>query len=222
MVMKKVLFRWIMRAAHESAGYVDFIVPSWDDANELSIFFQRQFISETRKVFRKANMESLKEAGTATAQLCLSLANEVADFHRRCVEELPPDWNDASIGVTLTEIPSNMGDSTIVIHWSNVSRVNLSGTVFAKLKERYKGPKSQLLSSIFVCKTCYDTKLLLVEDTSMDYSLTPTARSRLSVELSVNTEVWSDPFLALRGNSFFGQFAEIDRMFGGLKPFGTK
>mmetsp|Transcript_23283 Transcript_23283/g.64584 ORF Transcript_23283/g.64584 Transcript_23283/m.64584 type:complete len:1709 (-) Transcript_23283:1446-6572(-) len=225
MVVKKVLFRWIMRAAHESSGYIDFIVPSWDDADKLATFFQRQFISETRKFFRNTNrsisMESLKEAGTATAHLCLSLANDVADFHRRFVDQLPPDWNDASIGVTLTEIPSNMGDSTVVINWSNMSRVNLPGTVFAKLKERYRGPKSQLLSSIFVCKTCYDTKLLLVEDTSMDYSLTPTARSSLAVELCVDTEVWSDPFLALSNNSFFGQFAEIDRMFGGLKPFGT-
>jgi len=225
MVVKKVLFRWIMRAAHESSGYVDFIVPSWDDADKLTTFFQRQFISETRKFVpntsRSISMESLKEAGTATATLCLSFAKDVAEFHRRLVDQLPHNWNDASIEVTLSEIPSNIGDSTVVINWANRSRVTLSGSVFTKLKEQFQGPKSQLLSSIFVCKTCYDTKLLLVEDTSMDYSLTPNARSSLSSELSVSVEVWSDPFLALSSNSFFGQFAEIDRMFGGLKPFGT-
>ena len=90
-----------------------------------------------------------------------------------------------------------------------------------KLKERFQGAQSQLLSSIFVCKTCYDTKLLLVEDSTMDYSLTPNARSSLSSELSVSAEAWSDPFLALSSNSYWGQFPEIDRMFGGLKPFGT-
>jgi len=51
--------------------------------------------------------------------------------------------------------------------------------------------------------------------------LTPNTRTRLSTELSVRAEAWSDPFLTLSGNSFWGQFAEIDCMFGGLKPFGT-
>lgn len=222
LVAKKVLFRWIMRAAHESSGYVDFIIPSWDDFDKLTTFFQRQFIAESRKVFRiVTSMESLKEAGTATAHLCHAIAKEVADFHRRVVEQLLPDWNDTTIGVTFSEIPSNLGESTVVINWANQARVTLSGSSFMKLKERFQGVKSQLLSSIFVCKTCYDTKLMLVEDTSMDYSLTPNARLALASELAVSAEAWSDPFLALNRNSFWGQFAEIDRMFGGLKPFGT-
>lgn len=221
-VAKKVLFRWIMRAAHDSSGYVDFIIPSWDDLEALTIFFQRQYISETRKVFRAStSMESLKEAGTATAHLCHAIAKEVADFHRRVVDQLPSDWNDTTIGVTVSEIPSNLGESTVVINWANQARVTLSGSVFIKLKERFQGVQSQLLSSIFVCKTCYDTKLLLVEDTSMDYSLTPNARLSLASELAVSAEAWSDPFSALNRNAFWGQFAEIDRMFGGLKPFGT-
>mmetsp|Transcript_18560 Transcript_18560/g.42869 ORF Transcript_18560/g.42869 Transcript_18560/m.42869 type:complete len:1721 (-) Transcript_18560:138-5300(-) len=222
LVAKKVLFRWIMRAAHESSGYVDFIIPSWDDIEKLTTFFQRQFIAETRKVFRAStSMEALKEAGTATAHLSHAIAKEVADFHRRVVDQLPPDWNDTTAGISVSEIPSNLGESTVVINWANQARVTLSGSMFLKLKERFQGVKSQLLSSIFVCKTCYDTKLLLVEDTSMDYSLTPTARLSLASELAVSAEAWSDPFLALNRNSFWGQFAEIDRMFGGLKPFGT-
>jgi len=166
-------------------------------------------------------MESLKEAGTATAHLCHAIAKEVADFHRRVVDQLPSDWNDSTIGITVSEIPSNLGESTVVINWADQARVTLPGSTFLKLKERFQGVPSQLLSSVFVCKTCYDTKLLLVEDTSMDYSLTPNARLNLASELAVSAEAWSDPFSALNRNSFWGQFAEIDRMFGGLKPFGT-
>lgn len=222
LVAKKVLFRWIMRAAHESSGYVDFMIPSWDDFDKLTTFFQRQFISESRKVFRAPiSMESLKEAGTATAQLCHVFAKEVAGFHRQVVDELPSDWNDTTVRVTVSEHLSNLGESTVMIDWANQARVTLPGSIFMKLKERFQGVQSQLLSSVFVCKTCYDTKLLLVEDTSMDYSLTPNARLSLASELAVSAEAWSDPFSALNRNSFWGQFAEIDRMFGGLKPFGT-
>ncbi len=221
-VAKKVLFRWIMRAAHDSDGYVDFIIPSWDDLDRLTIFFQRQFISETRKIFRAAtSMEALKEAGTVTAHLCYAIAKEVADFHRRVLDQLPADWNDTTIGVSVNEIPSNIGESTVVINWANQASVNLSGSVFLKLKERFQGVQTQLLSSIFVCKTCYDAKLLLVEDTSMDYSLTPNARLSLASELAVSAEIWSDPFSTLNRNTFWGQFADIDRIFGGLRPFGS-
>ena len=222
LVAKKVLFRWIMRAAHEPSGYVDFIIPSWDDLDKLTTFFQRQFIAETRKVFRApTSMESLKEAGTATAHLCHAIAKEVADFYRRVVDQLPSDWSDATIGVSASEIPSNLGESTVVINWANQARVTLSASTFAKLKERFQGSQSQLLSSIFVCKTCYDTKSLLAEDTTMDFSLTPNARLSLASELAVSAEVWSDPFSTLNKSSFWGQFSEIDRVFGGLKPFGT-
>ena len=223
LVAKKVLFRWIMRAAHDSDAYVDFIVPSWNDLDRLTVFFQRQFIAETRKIFRAStSMEALKEAGTATAHLCYSIAQEVADFHRRVVDQLPADWNDSTIGVTVSEIPSNIGESTVVINWANQARVTLSGSVFLKLKERFQGVQTQLLTSIFVCKMCYDTKLLLVEDTSMDFSLTPNARLNLASELAVSAEIWSDPFSALNRSSYWGQFAGIDRLFGGLKPFGTE
>jgi len=224
MVVKKVLFRWIMRAAHDSSGYVDFIIPSWDDFDKLITFFQRQFISETRKCVtptRSAiSMEILKDAGTVVAHLCHSLAKDVADYHRRVVEQLPPDWNDASIGVTVSGLPSNLDSSTVVINWANQFQVNLPASSFMRSKRRFKGATSQLLSSIFVCKTCYDTKLLLTEDTTMDYSLTSNTRSNLSSELSVAAEAWTDPFSAL-SSSFWGQFAEIDRMFGGLEPFGS-
>ena len=224
-VVKKVLFRWIMRAAHESSAYVDFIIPSWNDLNKLSTFFQRQFISETRKLVPTTGisirMETLKEAGTVLAHLCHSFAKDVAEFHRRVVGQLPPDWNDAIIGVSVSGVPSNLENSSVVINWANQSQVTMPTSVFMRLKERFKGATPQLLSSIFVCKTCYDTKLLLIEDTSMDYSLTANTRSNISSELSVSAEAWSDPFSALSSNLFWGQFAEIDRMFGGLEPFGA-
>ena len=224
LVTKKVIFRWIMRAAHESSGYVDFIIPSWNDIDKLITYFQRQLISETIKCVQSSknsiSMESLKEAGRVIAHLCYNLAKDVAEYHRRTVDQLPRDWNDMSIGMSISGLPSNINCSTVVINWANHAQVSIPGSVFMKLKQRFKGATSQLLSSIFVCKTCYDTKLLLIEDTTLDFSLTSHTRSSLASELSVVLEAWSDSFLAL-SSSFWGQFAEIDRMFGGIEPFGS-
>lgn len=223
-VLRKVIFRWIMRAAHESSSYIDFIIPSWIDIEKLVTFFQRQLISETLKSMPSANnslkMESLKEAGRAVAYLCHSYAKDVADFRRRVVDQLPRNWNDSSIGINIAGPPNDLDYSSISINWANQGQVSLTRAVFMKLKQRFKGATSQLLSSIFVCKICYDTKLLLTEGTSMDFSLTHYTRSKLISALSISLEAWSNPFLAVN-TSFWGQFAEIDRMFGGLDPFGT-
>jgi hypothetical protein len=89
------------------------------------------------------------------------------------------------------------------------------------MKERYQGPLSRFLGSVFVSKVCYDTKLLLAEDTSLDYRLMPATKSKLSMQLSVSAEVWSDPFSALSGNEFWGQCGETDFVFGGFMPFGN-
>ena len=216
-VLKKVLFRWTMRAAHESSAYVDFIIPSWKDGKKLTEFFQRQFIQETRKLNGSCDIELLRVAGAATAEYCYNLATAVA---ARCSDELnnlPRDWDDTTVGV-FSQSPPNIG-SSIVINWFQ-EKITLSRSVYTNLEERFQGYKSQLLSSIFVCKICYDTKSLLVQGTSMDFSLTQNARDSLYKELKVSLELWSDPFAAFN-SPFYGQFFEIDRMFGGRRPFGT-
>jgi hypothetical protein len=227
-ILRKVLSRWIMRAAHESSEYLDFIIPSWIDFEKLSTFFHRQLISETRKEGRDGlpgtrmlSMEALKEAGTSLAVLCHSLARDVALFRRRVEEPLPIGWNDTSIGMTIAEIAGNSNDSTIVINWAGQSQVTFPRSLFTQLRGRYQGDQSRLLTSMFTAKISYSTRDLLIGDTGMGLHLMPSTRSMLSVGLSVTGEVWSNPFTVLSGNHFWGLFAEIDTKFGGFKPFGT-
>jgi hypothetical protein len=67
----------------------------------------------------------------------------------------------------------------------------------------------------------YETKSLIFADTSMDFRLPPETQSVLASKASVSGEVFSDPFNTLSTNMFWGQFLDVDRHFGGLKPFGT-
>lgn len=228
MMLKKVLFRWIMRAAHESADFHDFMIPSWVDVEYLVTFFQRQFISETRKEGRDAahqgpglSVEALRDAGTAIAHLCNRLAKEVAQFRRHVEEQLPAWWNDSDVGMAASEAVGNSNESIVVIDWARRSQVTFPTFVFSQMRDRYQGLQSRLLSSMFAAKVCYSTKDLLVGDTGMDLSLLPATKSMLSAGMSVTAEIWSDPLHALAGNSFWGIFAEIDTKFGGFKPFGT-
>jgi hypothetical protein len=62
---------------------------------------------------------------------------------------------------------------------------------------------------------------MLTGDSMMDFRLLPATKLKLSLHLSVSAEVWSDPFTNLSGNKFWGQFAEPDRAFRGLEPFGN-
>lgn len=227
-MLRKVLSRWIMRAAHESSEYVDFIIPSWIDFEKLATFFHRQLISETRKEGRDGtsgtnmlSMEALKEAGTSLAILCHSLAREVALFRRRVEEPLPVGWNDSSIGMTVAEIAGNSSESTIVINWAGQSQVTFPRSLFTQLRGRYQGEQSRLLASMFTAKISYSTRDLLIGNSGMGLHLLPATRSMLSVGLSVTAEVWSSPFTVLGRNHFWGLFAEIDTKFGGFKPFGT-
>ena len=227
--VKKVIYRWMVRAAHQSSAYLDCVIPSWMDSAELTTFFQRQFISESRK---KANpsvpgssmlgMETLKEAGSAVALLCLTLAKEVVNFQNSIEGQLPLDWNDATIGMNASEFMQNGRGAMVVIDWANRSQVYLPSLQFTRLRERYAGPPSRLLSALFIAKIRYETKNLLVADTAMDCQLPPNTKSVLSTKGLVSGEAWSDPFSSISNSLYWGQFSDVDSNFGGLKPFSQE
>jgi len=223
-IIRNVLYRWVIRAAHERSEYIDFLIPSWSDLEKLTTFFQRQFISETRKGMGSSSMlsmESLKDAGTAMANLCFGLAKTVSGFRQQLQQQLPAGWNDVNVGMTASEITQHLSNGSVVIDWAKQTQIYLPTLVFSKLRERHQGQQSRLLSAIFVSKVCYDTILLLTGETSMDYRLLPATKSKVSLQLSVSAEIWSDPFSTLSGNEFWGQFAETDIVFGGSRPFGS-
>ena len=227
--IKKVLYRWMVRAAHEQQAFLDIIIPSWIDFEQLTTFFQRQFIAESRKGMKQSgrgaamvSMESLKEAGTAMAVLCQALSKDIDDYRRRVEEQLPPDWSDMTVGVIASDVMKNGGGSMILIDWANRSQVYLTASTFTRLRDRYVGPHERLLTSFFVAKVRYDTKRLIVADSAMDFRLLRNTQSCLAMEAGVNAEFWSDPFSALSSSIFSGQFADVDALFGGLKPFGKE
>lgn len=227
--VKNVLYRWMVRAAHETTSYVDCIIPSWTDFDMLASFCQRQFISLSRKGMNgtaprtsMVSMEALKEAGLAMAVICQNFAKEVADFRRRVDEQLPPDWNDGSMGLKASDMTMNgsSGSGTIMIDWANRGQVYLSPSTFRKLRERYTGVPGRLLCSIFVTKIRYDTKRLVTSDTDMDFCLSPDTQSILSSKAGVNAEVGSDTLSVFGNNVLWGQFGDVDTLFGGFAPFG--
>jgi hypothetical protein len=225
--IRKVLYRWMVRAAHESSPSVDCIIPSWHDFDQLTTFFQRQFISESRKGMNPSapgsamlSMESLKEAGSAMALLCHSLAKDIADFCRRVDEQLPKDWVDSTIAMNASM--QNGAGSMVYLTWANRSQVALSALSFSKLRERYTGSQSRLLSAVFCAKIRYETKQLLADSSSMDVCLPPDTQSTLSMKASVSAEIWSNPFSAPSGSVFWGQFSDVDTHFGGLAPFSKE
>jgi ankyrin repeat protein len=225
-IIKKVVYRWMVRAAHESSAYLDCLIPSWVDFDQLTTFFQRQFISESRKGVNLSapgaammSMESLREAGSAMAILCHSLAKEVANLCHRMDEQMPHDWSDGSIGMNASEAMRNGGGPMIVIDWANRSQIYLPAITFSKLRDRYTGPPNRILSSLFIAKMRYDTKRLIVSDTPMDFRLPAGTLSSLANGAGVSAEIWSDPFSVQNNNVFWGQFEDVDSLFGGLQPF---
>lgn len=226
--LKRVLYRWVVRAAHEAASYLDCIIPSWTDHDKLSTFFQRQFISESRKGHSTSlgssmvSIESLKEAGSAMASICHRLAKEVADFRVRVEQELPMDWNDAIIGMKASDMLGNASvpEGSVVLDWANRAQVFIPRFVFGKLQERYKGLPGRLLSSMFSTQIRYETQQLLTAETLMDFSLPADTLVALSAQAHVSAELWSNPMTAAGGNIFWGQFDDIDFIFGGRSPFG--
>eukprot|EP00980_Cylindrotheca_fusiformis_P022947 scaffold9948_cov129-Cylindrotheca_fusiformis.AAC.15 len=222
--VKKVVYRWIVRAAHQSSPSLDCMIPSWIDPRELTTFFQRQFLTESRKGSAPGvaivGMESLKEAGSAMASLCQTLAKELVAFKHRLEGQLPADWSDASVGVNASDFMQNGRGSMVVLDWANRSQVYMPSIQFTKLRDRYVGPPSRFLSSLFAAKVRYETMQLMFANSAMDNRLPPDTSSVLTVQAAVSAEAWSDPFVSCNKSFFWGRFFDVDFCFGGLKPFG--
>lgn len=223
--VKKVVYRWIVRASHQSSPYVDPLIPSWADAGELTAFFQRQFISEGRKNSSHGvaivGMEALKEAGSALSALCQTLVKELTSFQQQLTSQLHKDWTDSAVGMTASDFMQNGRGSMIVVDWANRAQVYLPSLQFTKMRDHYVGPASRFLTALFAAKMRYETKSLVFAGTSMDFRLPPETQSVLASKAAVSAEVFSDPFNTISTNMFWGQFLDVDHHFGGLKPFGS-
>lgn len=224
---KRVVYRWILRASHSQFSYIDPFIPSWTDVSELTAFFQRQFISESRRQFSARapmtalpSIESLKEAGASIALYCQNVAKQVLDYRLRIEEQLPSVWTDAELGMLASN--ESMNDAPVItLTWANRASVYLPHPTIASLRDRYAGSSSPhcFLASVFVAKIWYETSRLVTEDAATDFRLTSRTQSCLASEAAVSGELFSDPFTALSTNVFWGRYEQVDALFGGQKPF---
>jgi len=223
--VKKVVYRWIVRAAHQSSPYLDSMIPSWVDAAELTAFFQRQLISEGRKSSSHGvaivGMEALKEAGTTLSVLCQNLVKELTSFQQQLSDQVRKDWTDSTVGMSASDFMQNGRGAMIVVDWANRAQVYIPSVQFTKMRDHYVGPASRFLTALFAAKMRYETKSLIFDDTSMDFRLPPETQSLLVSKAAVSAEVFSDPFNTLSSSTFWSQFLDVDHHFGGLEPFGT-
>jgi len=225
--VKTAVYRWIVRAAHGSVGFMDGVIPSWTEFDLLSTFFQRQFIAESRKGSSVAltagmvSMEALKEAGNAMAVLCHGHAEDLMQASRKLEEQLPPDWTDSILRLSASEVNQNGVEPMVLIDWANRAQVCIPMLTFAKLRDRYSGPPGRILTAIFAAKKRYELLNVLVAGTTMDYRLSPATKACAEREIGISAEVWSDPFSATCP-VFCGHFPDVDMVFGGLPPFAKE
>ena len=226
-ILKTVLYRWIIRAAHDKSPFLDYLIPSWTDFEFLSTFFQRQFIAESRKGISASatgmlSIEALKEAGAAFAVLCHSLARDVVDYTRKMESQLPNDWSDATLNLTASEVMRNGMGSVVCVDWQNHAQIYMATASFAKLHERYVGRSSRLLTALFAAKKRYDITRMLIAGTNMDLRLSSATLESMSNHAGVCTELWTTPFSVLGNDLFFGTYPDVDSHFGGLPAFGKE
>lgn len=223
-ILKRVVYRWMIRASHGTDAYIDSIIPSWFDHGQLVEFFQRQFIAETRRRSSEngngPSLQTFKEAGSSIALFCLDLANQVSSFRHRVFEQLSTDWTDVTLGMAASDGTLSGNGDIVTVSWENRAHVFIPARSFASLRERHVGLSSLFLSATFVTRVFYDTTRLILSDTNLDMRLSPSTQAVLSSEINVTAELWSDPFSAMQGNVFWGHFEHVDGMFGGQKPFG--
>lgn len=226
--LKTVICRWIFRASHDKDSFLDCMIPSWTDLDFLVAFFQRQFISESRKGVGPSgsagmmSIEALKEAGSAVGLLCHSQAKDLVQISQKLAEQLPHDWTDSTLSFTASEATRNGLGPLVVIDWANRAQVSLPTATFAKLRDRYVGPRTRILASLFSAKMRYDLMGALASGTTMAYMLPASVQACMKREASVAAELWSDPISVLGDNTFFGRFHDIDFAYGGLPPFGKE
>lgn len=224
--LQTIIYRYMVRAAHDTSPFSDSIIPSWDDKPLLVAFLQRQLITENRRgmspvMGNSVSIEMMKEAGSACADLCLNLVKELSQFRSKCKQRIPSNWTDSSIGVTASETLKN-GSHIIVIDWAGRSQVLISPKVYSALNNRYRGPQPRRLTAIFSMVKRYETRRFVVAGTSMDNRLPSATLSCLSNELSVSIEAWTDPLSVASDNVFFSPFADVDISFGSLFTFGKE
>lgn len=223
--LRAIFYRWSLRAAHASSPYIDPVIPSWTSPDELVAFFQRQFISESRKHADSSgltNIEHLREIGRLVAESCLSAAKNVAHCQNKVGSQLPRDWSDSSIGVSASQTVDRNGGSSVNINWQGRVSVQLRSNTFSALETRYRGPPQRILASMFAVIKRYDTRQMLTAGTSLDKRLSPTFVSTIGRELQATVEGWSDPLSVTGSNMFCGLFPDIDSLFGGFLPFGKE
>eukprot|EP00538_Stauroneis_constricta_P006116 CAMPEP_0119564048 /NCGR_PEP_ID=MMETSP1352-20130426/25594_1 /TAXON_ID=265584 /ORGANISM="Stauroneis constricta, Strain CCMP1120" /LENGTH=1722 /DNA_ID=CAMNT_0007612753 /DNA_START=249 /DNA_END=5417 /DNA_ORIENTATION=- len=226
---KRVIYRWIVRAAHDNLQSMDCVIPSWVDFNHLTTFFHRQFIAENRKGSSAPSsmrngmisMEALKEAGSSMANLCHRLAKEVVEFKHQLESQIPSDWSDSTIGMALASGMQNGSNADILVNWTNRSQVEFSNDDFARLDKKYVGRSDRILAAMFGLKVRYMTMGIIVNDTEMDCRLTPSFQRCAAAEAATRIELWSNPLIASNDSGVWGQFADVDCLFGASKPFAT-
>jgi len=227
--LKTVIYRWIVRASHESSPRLDPIIPSWTDTGRLAQYLQRQFISESRRGMGgntgagMVNMEVLKDAGSTLTLLCQNMAKEVSEIRSKCAQQLPQDWSDNTINMSASEVMSSDGQSTVVIiDWAGRSQVYVPSKTFAKLRDRFRGSPGRLLTAIFSVAKQYETHGLIVSGSRLDYHLQPVALETMAIDADATVELWTSPMSVYGSNTFCGVFPEVDCLFGGLLPFGKE
>jgi hypothetical protein len=220
-LLKRVFYRWTVRAAHDPSPILDPIIPSWTESERIIAFFQRQLIAESRKGgAMSASMEALKEAGSLIAMYCQNLSSEVDQYRRQIEERLPEDWTDSALGMTVSDGTLDGTGAVVTLSWANRAQVFIPSTTFGTLRDRHVGPASRFLASCFMAKMWYDTRRLIVGGTTMDLRLSPRTKGCLSAVAGVSAELWSDPFTNENGTVFWGTLESVDSLFGGQKPFG--
>lgn len=219
-LIKSVFYRWMVRASHDSAEFVDPIIPSWKDPEQVVVFFQRQLISESRKTGSiSLSMEVLKESGASIGMYCINLARELDHFRQQIERHLPGSWTDAELGMTVAEDNRHGMESITIISWANRAQVQIPSPVFVQLNERFIGPRVRFLAACFMAKMWYDTKSIITRDTTMDYGLLLKTKQCAQSLAKISSELFSDPFSVGAGSAFWGTFEAVDRIFGGYKTF---
>lgn len=227
--LRRVIYRWITRASHSSLPYIDPMIPSWSNVEELVTFFQRQFIGEGRRIIgqRSSTMasppsvEALKDAGSSAAVFCQTIAKQVHEYKQRIEEQLPKEWTDVELGMSVSG--GVLDGNATNVSWSNQAHVVLPTPSLTALRDRYvrRPNASRFLASVFVARIWYDTSRLITKDAASDYRLSPLTQATLSEEGAVTAELFSDPFSSLTSNVFWGRHEQVDSLFGGQKPFAT-
>ena len=221
--VKRAMWRWIVRAAHSSGASLDPLIPSAANPGDLTGFFQRQFISEVRRRSTQGfpiNMEELKEAGSALADMCQNVAKDMSHFRQTINDQLASsDWDDAQAGMRYDV--QNGTANVVRVAWANRAEVTMPVETLGNLRERFTGNHSRFLAAVFAAKVWDETKRLIVDKTDMDIRLAPSTQICLSSDLAVSAELYSDPFTVGRGHFFWSSFENIDTFFGGQPPFGA-